>query len=339
MHLRCVYSWPRPSHSLQRLDSLLNFLLAVVVLVLQLLWDLLQKLLREDSQQRPGDVKRREDVAVLVWALGQKLKLKLVSELEILVLILAQGLFAHHCLHCPCVLADGVVGIQLIGHIWMIIPRHALSDARLHQSAEGRQHVDGWIDLPVVQGSVHKDLSLGDVASQVRDWVCDVIIGHGQDGELRDGTVSALDSACPLVDRGQIRVHVTRISSSSWHLFSSGRHLSQGICVGAHVGEDHENVLLARVREVLGRGQSQTRRDDAFDGRVICQVHEENNVLHGTVLLEVVPEETCRLHVHAHGTKDDAKVLLGVIQNVLSLHQRCLSAHLCGDLIVGQACC
>ena len=34
--------------------------------------------------------------------------------------------------------------------------------------------------------SVHVDLALGDVASQVRDGVGDVVVGHRQDGHLDD---------------------------------------------------------------------------------------------------------------------------------------------------------
>merc|ERR1712211_98985 len=65
---------------LQRLHRLLDLLLPVVELVLQLLRDLLEQLLREDPQQRPGDVQRGEDVTVLVGALRQELGLELVRE-------------------------------------------------------------------------------------------------------------------------------------------------------------------------------------------------------------------------------------------------------------------
>ena len=91
-------------------------------------------------------------------------------------------------------------------------------------------------------------------------------------------------------------------------------------------------MLLARVREVLGRRESEAGCDDSLDGGIVCQVHEEHDVLHGTVLLEVVPEESCRLHVDTHSAEDDAEVLLRVIHHILAFDQRCLSTHLGSSL-------
>lgn len=78
-----------------------------------------------------------------------------------------------------------------------------------HETGEGREHVDGWVDLPVLQLPVHVHLALCDVACQVRNGMCDVIIGHGQDGQLSDGPLPPLNTPSPLVDGGKICVHVT----------------------------------------------------------------------------------------------------------------------------------
>lgn len=78
-----------------------------------------------------------------------------------------------------------------------------------HETGEGREHVDGWVDLPVLQLPVHVHLALCDVACQVRNGMCDVIIGHGQDGQLGDGPLSPLNTSSPLIDGGKICVHVT----------------------------------------------------------------------------------------------------------------------------------
>mmetsp|Transcript_7110 Transcript_7110/g.17954 ORF Transcript_7110/g.17954 Transcript_7110/m.17954 type:complete len:561 (+) Transcript_7110:182-1864(+) len=337
LHALADLSTITPTNSLQGLHRLLDLLLAVVVLVLELLRDLLQQLLREDAQQGPGDVQGREDVAVLVCALRQKFGLELVRELQVLVLVLAQRLLTNDSLHGARVLADGVVGVELVGDVGVVCARHALADAGLHQAAEGRQHVDGRVDLPVVQRPVHEDLAFGDVAREVRDGVSDVVVGHGQDRELRDGAVAALDAAGALVDRGQVRVHVAGVAAAAGHLLACGRNLAQGVRVGGHVREDHEDVLLPGVRKVLRRGQRQARRHDALDRRVVGQVQEEHDVLHGAVLLEVVAEEACRLHVHTHGAEDDAEVIRRVVQHVLALDQRGLTADLRRDLVVRQA--
>lgn len=52
-------------------------------------------------------------------------------------------------------------------------------------------------------------LSLCDVAREVRDGVRDVVVGHGEDGQLRDAALAPLYAPSTLVDGGQVGVHVT----------------------------------------------------------------------------------------------------------------------------------
>lgn len=42
-------------------------------------------------------------------------------------------------------------------------------------------------------------LTLRDVSSKIRDRVGDIVVGHGQDGELGDGAVRAQHSASTLI--------------------------------------------------------------------------------------------------------------------------------------------
>ena len=65
---------------------------------------------------------------------------------------------------------------------------HSLANGRLHKSRQRREHVDGRIDLPVVDLPVDVDLTLRNVARQIRDRMGDVIVGHSQDGDLSNGT-------------------------------------------------------------------------------------------------------------------------------------------------------
>jgi hypothetical protein len=58
----------------------------------------------------------------------------------------------------------------------MILPRQLLTNGTLHQTRQGWQDIDWWINLPVVQLTVDEDLALGDVTSQVRDGVRDIYI-------------------------------------------------------------------------------------------------------------------------------------------------------------------
>jgi hypothetical protein len=56
-------------------------------------------------------------------------------------------------------------------------------------------------------------LSLSNVPCEVRDGVRDVVVGHGQDGQLCNGALAPLDTPRTLIDGGQISVHVTCIQS------------------------------------------------------------------------------------------------------------------------------
>ena len=51
------------------------------------------------------------------------------------------------------------------------------------------------------------------------------VVGHGEDGDLGDGSVPALHSPGTLVDCGQICVHVSRETTTAGHLLSGCRHL------------------------------------------------------------------------------------------------------------------
>jgi len=97
-------------------------------------------------------------------------------------------------------------------------------------------------------------------------------------------------------------------------------------------------VLLALVGQELGGGQGQTGSDDTLDGRIVGQVQEQAHVLHGTVLLEVLLEETGRLHVHTHSGEHDGEVVGVVIQHGLArqLDETGLTTDLGGDFVVGQ---
>ena len=74
---------------------------------------------------------------------------------------------------------------------------------------------------------VYIHLSLCDITSEIRNGMCDVIVGHGEDGDLCDGTIPSLYSTSSFIDGGQICVHVTGETTTTWHLLSSSRHLGK----------------------------------------------------------------------------------------------------------------
>jgi hypothetical protein len=122
----------------------------------------------------------------------------------------------------------------------MVLAGQLLADRALHETRQRRQNVDGRVDLSVVELAINEDLALRDVACQVRDRVGDIcrrvtlsgdvhtaagmkftVVRHGQDGNLCDGAIAALDTTRTLIDGRQVRVHVARVSATTWHLLAS----------------------------------------------------------------------------------------------------------------------
>jgi len=55
----------------------------------------------------------------------------------------------------------------------------------------------------------------------------DVVIGHGEDGDLGDGPRPPNHPPGPLVDGGQIGVHVPGVPAAPGHFLTGGGHLWQ----------------------------------------------------------------------------------------------------------------
>jgi hypothetical protein len=91
------------------------------------------------------------------------------------------------------------------------------------------------------------------------------VVRHCQDRNLCDGTVTALNTTSSLVDGRQIRVHVTRVTTTTRDFFTGSRHLTEGIAVRGQIGKNNEDVLLELVGVVFGSGQCETGCDDTFD--------------------------------------------------------------------------
>lgn len=59
------------------------------------------------------------------------------------------------------------------------------------------------------------------------------VIGHGENGNLCDGATPTLHTASSLIDGGQVRVHISREATATWHFLSGSRDLQypqQHIC-------------------------------------------------------------------------------------------------------------
>lgn len=119
-----------------------------------------------------------------------------------------------------------------------------------------------------MQLSVDEDLAFGDVACEIGDGMGDVVVWHAENGDLRNGTVAAFDSACALVDGAQVGVHVAGVTTASGHFFAGCRDFAEGVAVGGQVCKDDKDVFLELVGVVFSSCEGKARSDDTFDSGV-----------------------------------------------------------------------
>ena len=313
----------------------------VVVFGEDLLVDLGEHTLLEESEEIPSGVERLENVTAAVLALLQEVGLELLEEDQEVLVISGEGILTDDSLHGQRVFTRGVESVHLREDGWMIVTGELMAvlfdtDGRLHQTRQRGEHIDGRIDLPVVEGVVNEDLALGDIAGEIGDRMGDIGVGHSKNGQLGDGTIGTADTTGSLVNSGEIGVHVTWVTTTAWHFFSGGRDLTKSVGVGGHISENGEHMHLLGVSQVLGSGQSETRRDDSLNGGIVSQVHEQHDTVHGAVNLEIGLEETSSLHIDTHSGEHKGEVLLRMIMNILVLDQGGLTTNLGTDGVMGE---
>lgn len=169
----------------------------------------LEHLAGKEPEELPAEVQRFKDGPVLVLALVDKRLLKLVEKLEIQEVLRGQGLLTDDSLHGLYILANSVAGVQLVGHVAVVLARHTLANGTLHETRQRRQDVNGRRNLPVVQLPVNVNLALGNVAGKVGDGVGNVC-GNKKKREGKKGG--------EYTDQGQ----VWRVSSTECEPYSAG---------------------------------------------------------------------------------------------------------------------
>ena len=110
-------------------------------------------------------------------------------------------------------------------------------------------------------------ISVESVVSYVRDGeICGItIVRHSQDRNLSDGAISAFHTSCPLIDSGQICVHVTRITTSTRDFLTGRRDLTKGITIGRKIRQDDQDVFLELIGVVFRGGQCKAGCDDTLN--------------------------------------------------------------------------
>jgi hypothetical protein len=70
--------------------------------------------------------------------------------------------------------ANGVFGIELVGHVRVVLPSAARTDGRFHETGKRRKDVDGRVDALVVELAINEDLPFSDIPCQIGNGVGDI---------------------------------------------------------------------------------------------------------------------------------------------------------------------
>ena len=93
--------------------------------------------------------------------------------------------------------------------------------------------------------------------------------------------VLALLPARPLVQGGQVGVHIAGIAPAAGHFLPGGGNLPQSVGVVGDVGQDDQHVHILLKGQVLRGGQGHAGGGDALHRRVVGQVHKQHRPVDG----------------------------------------------------------
>mmetsp|Transcript_2828 Transcript_2828/g.6092 ORF Transcript_2828/g.6092 Transcript_2828/m.6092 type:complete len:274 (+) Transcript_2828:2106-2927(+) len=245
-----------------------------------------------------------------------------------------KGFFSNNGLHGHYILTHSIRGVKLVRNGTVVVSGHSFSDSGLHQTRQGGKNVDRRENSLGVQLTIQINLSFSNVSRKIRNRVSNIIVRHSKNRKLRNGTIASNNTSSTFVNGGQIGIHITRVTTASGNFFTSSRNLTKGISVRRHIGKDSEDVQVTFVGKVLRCGESQTRGNNTFNGRIVGQVQEQRSTLHSTTFFEIGTEETSGFHIHTHGTKDNTEILFVCIHGILLFDERSLARNLCGNFVV-----
>ncbi|KAI6769729.1 hypothetical protein HG530_004358 [Fusarium avenaceum] len=219
---------------------------SLVELVEDLGGDTVEQLLGVDTKQAPCKVKRLVNGSRLVLALANELALELLQEFERQLVLSGQGLLTNDSLHGCSITTNSVLRVQLVRNITVILSGHALTNGRLHQTRERRQHVDGRVDTTVVESSVNEDLALGNVTCQIGNR------GNHVDRELPHERLKLLEEHhSKQKDQivGEVKEEGGTLQTAV--LLEIAGEETSGFQVNTHSTEDNGEVLLVAIVDTL----------------------------------------------------------------------------------------
>ena len=153
-----------------------------------------------------------------------------------------------------------------------------------------------------------------------------IVLWHGEDRYHCDTSLFAVLSACALVNRREVGVHISGISASAGNFLSCSRNFTQSVRVVGDIGKNYQNVHSLFKSEILGSSKSHFRSRKPLDSRIVCEVYEKNRSVKRTRALEALDEVFRFLECDTHCRENNGELL--VLTANLSL-TRDLSRKLC----------
>ena len=156
-----------------------------------------------------------------------------------------------------------------------------------------------------------------------------VVLGHGENRDQRNGAVLASQSACSLIERREVGVHIAGIAAASGNLLTRRRNLTERVGVVGDVGHDNEHVHAQIESEIFRCGQRHFWGGDTLDRGVVRKVDEHDGSVDRAGLLEGLDEVIRLLKGDTHCGENNGELL------VLSSYGR-LTGDLSRELRVGK---
>ena len=200
----------------------------------------------------------------------------------------------------------------------------------LHQTGQRRKNAYRRIDRLAVKLSVKYDLSLGDISRKVGDGMGDIIVRHGQDGDLGNRSCSAPDDSRALIKSSELTVQISGISFTGGDFSLRGGNLTHGLAEGGDIRQNDQDVHAFFKSQILRSGKGDLRRQKTFTTGSLARFQEHYHMVGGAALLEGTAEKLRHIVFDAHRREHDGEILIGITAEGSLLYD------LRGKLVVGQ---
>ena len=159
----------------------------------------------------------------------------------------------------------------------------------------------------------------------------DVVVGHGENGNLGNGAAAAFDHAGPLIQGGKVGIQIAGIAFPAGDFSFGGRKLPAGLRIGGHIRHHHQDMHIQVKSQVFRRRQGTAGSEDAFDNGIVGEIEEHGHSAQHAAFLKAAPEEIGYVVGNAHGGEDNGEF------RSLVVGYFCLADDLSGQLVMLHA--